>query len=224
MPFFINPEALALIMIQNILKLSVITAAALCFLPYRVSTAQNIPTGKIVVIAGNHYANVIYTVNPDGTSMKELYRIPDDGKEEISRVVWSPDFNYLLITLYERWPAQGPSGYSAHLINADGTNLRPLPNIDVYSVRWSPDSKYLTYLCNLCFTLEHHRYDSLIIANADGSDAKRFINREVVSYAWSSDSMQLAIASLGDIYTVPLSDPDNLSRLAVNETKPTQVE
>src|SRR5258708_2750140 len=130
--------------------------------PIAVQThGKNLNRGKIAFVAtgpknGGGGSNHIYTVNPDGSELQDVYsNIPKISSGYLS---WSPDYEYLSYFYYGAFG----SDFSTVLIEADGSSHHTY-NSDYTSFKWSPNGKYLAYLHN---TANNHH--ELYIADPDG--------------------------------------------------------
>ncbi|MDX2162233.1 MAG: hypothetical protein SF162_12980 [bacterium] len=87
----------------------------------------------------------LITVNVDGSAPCQLTELSgiDIVRHPIEEIVWSPDGSQIAFTM-------GTGGFNSriYLINADGTNLRPLTTADgeFFAPVWSPDGERLAFL------------------------------------------------------------------------------
>ena len=94
--------------------------------------------GKIAFVEGAD----IHTVNPDGTSLKNLTNTPERGE---GRPAWSPDGAKIALSRYNLVDFNG----EIFVMNADGTGLKNLTNtpaVDDTDPAWSPDGKKIAFV------------------------------------------------------------------------------
>jgi TolB protein len=107
-----------------------------------VPSKQPSPNGKIVYQsdqAGDPGVNDIYTMDADG---KHETRLTNNTTDDAAPV-WSPQGNNIAFISDRRG-----NGYEVYLMNADGSNQRPLrADSPVYAIAaaWSPDGTRLSY-------------------------------------------------------------------------------
>ena len=125
----------------------------------------------------------VRSVNPDGTGLTTL-RL---GKTPS----WSPDGTRIV---YARG-RDGTGGLA--VMNADGTDVRPLTDGDDIAPDWSPDGR------SIAFTRESD--GQIWVIGADGSDLHQLtsITRGADVPSWSPDSSRIMFSdSFGDIYII----------------------
>jgi predicted outer membrane repeat protein len=108
----------------------VFTFIALIAVAHSSAAQMQISNGLIAVNVVIDGSPQIYTINPDGTSERQL----TSNSDEAYFPAWSPDG--------ERLVYDGHGGLS--IVSADGTNQGMLPNtVDITSSDWSPDGALL---------------------------------------------------------------------------------
>ena len=150
---------------------------------------------------------VLYTVNADGTALKELFAVEDSLKESITtEPVWSPDSQRIAF-VHQTQPTEGNQGMvKLYTVRPDGSELTQILGPDQGFLglghsgvlSWSPDGTRIL--------LSRTRYTvlgPLSIINADGTDWE-VIGGTGAHAVWSLDGTK--IATLNDLeYTE--SDP-----------------
>lgn len=147
--------------------------------------------GKIAFISDRKGRNTIYSINADGTGLREISDASSALNRDITGVhtmTISPDGKQIAFGT-----AAFPSGTSdIYTINADGSNLRNLthqPALDLYPA-WSPDGTRIAFISN------RNGKGEVCIMRPDGTDF-RVIGQAVITYpgfapAWSPDGRCLA--------------------------------
>jgi TolB protein len=103
---------------------------------------QQSPNGKIIFQStqgGDGFINDIYSRDADG---KHQTRLTDDPADDVS-AVWSPQGDKIAFL-----SARRRNGYEIYLMNADGSNQRPLRDaspVVPFNFAWSPDGTRLAY-------------------------------------------------------------------------------
>jgi len=127
----------------------------------------------------------VRSVNPDGTGLTTL-RL---GKTPS----WSPDGTRIV---YARG-RDGTGGLA--IMDADGTNVRPLTNHNDFLPDWSPDGR------SIAFIRQSRGESQVWVVDADGTNLTRLTSitggAEVPS--WSPDSSMVVFSDhLGDVYVI----------------------
>ncbi|HEV2829565.1 MAG TPA: Calx-beta domain-containing protein [Pyrinomonadaceae bacterium] len=168
--------------------------------------------GKIAFSSDRHNSGLsIWTMNTDGSSPTRL-------TDEKSRTDRLPSF----IHIYDSQPAWSPDGTKIafrsnrdnagfiYTMNADGTNLQRLTNIDAGGPAWSPDGSKIAFIVGGGFTFGLEQTTSEIYSiNPDGSGLTKLTTDTGANrgFSWSPDGRQIAFAST--------RDPDGRSRIWV---------
>jgi Tol biopolymer transport system component len=149
----------------------------------------------------------IYTVNADGTDLKQL---TDNPGAEFDPM-WSPDGKQIVYRDSRRGMNQDDEIY---VMNADGssqTNLSNSPSSNEWGPAWSPDGKQIAFNSD-----REGGLPQLFVMQADGSDWKQLGEQEAEYPSWSPDGSRIVFMSSAgstyDIYVIN-SDGSNLVRL-----------
>lgn len=166
---------------------------------------------RLLFVSSRDTYNNIYSINRDGSGLKQLTFEPLPGVVEDRSPAWSADGNTIA------WSSNANGYMSIWLMNADGTNKRRLTTkIPIFEddAAWSPDGT------RIAFTEVEMLTPRLVVMNIDGS------NRQVMQVpadghgrdpAWSPDGKLLAFSfnpddhSRPQIYTIN-ADGTNLQR------------
>ena len=129
----------------------------------------------------------IFTVNPDGTGLRNL--TPDGAAEE--NPTWSPDGQLILFSKDE----------DLYVMNADGSGRTKLVDglQGIFEHRWSPDGRMIAYVDSRQEGQE--LFDDLWVMQADGTGRLR-LAEQVFDFSWSPDGrlVYTSIADLGDVH------------------------
>jgi TolB protein len=167
------------------------------------------PTGRHGLIAfysardGNA---AIYTVNTDGSDLKQLTY----GENDAKCPAWSPDGSQIAYTM----TTGGFSGI--YIMDADGGNQHRLTDdsLDAKHPAWSPDGSQIT------FDIEGGGEGDLYVVNADGSDVRRLTTDDENGFwgDWSPDGQRIAFASNRDgNYEIYIMDSDGSDQYRVTD-------
>jgi len=120
----------------------------------------------------------LHAVNSDGTGHVQL----TDDQYNYVGMAWSPDRSTILFAS----DRPGPSTYSLYLMDADGTNIRPVnEDIRVGSASWSPDGNRIVY----------YDFTGIQIINRDGTGQVRLTSDPTdTDPAWSPDGGRIAFS------------------------------
>jgi hypothetical protein len=134
-------------------------------------------------------------VSTEGTYSSEIYLVSadEDGSSPIHLVAqgrsptWSPDGKSIAFV-----HISGDDGYDhISVMNADGTGLRPLTEIDaggIYGLGWSPDGQRLAFSKCLFASCD------IYMMNADGSGLRQITDLgKAQGASWSPDGQWIAI-------------------------------
>jgi Tol biopolymer transport system component len=173
-------------------------------LPTVASTSLNSPTssveiiplsGKIAFISNRDGKFAVYTMNTDGTNLKNL----TENLVFSSAPAWSPDGQYIAFSAFQEGPDQ------IYTMNDDGTDQKQLTDdqTGTYSPTWSPDGKHILFLSNrdgVHSSVRGVPVPEIYIMNSDGSEQRRLTNNRDLnegSLSWSPKEDVIA-ASIGN--------------------------
>lgn len=164
--------------------------------------------------------NQIFTMNVDGSELTQLTFFENDNAFDTS---WSPDGKQIVFTSSFMSTTSGPTIY---LMNADGTNLRPmkpLPNSTIAyggrNPKWSPDGTKIVFsslellVDILIYDFETDSVNRVTNHSADDQHPNWSPDGELVVFAskrdyFDADSMRYR----SDLYTIDVNG-ENLQRL-----------
>ncbi|MDQ3392790.1 MAG: DPP IV N-terminal domain-containing protein [Bacteroidota bacterium] len=170
---------------------------------------------KIVFVRVDGYEDVVFTVNADGTDLKEL---PISAMYLLSPC-FSPDGNKVLFVKdYDVAPEE--AGSDIYIANIDGSDVRKIIDHQDYNQypRYSPDGS------KIAFVGDHQ----IFIANADGTGVVK-VTQVGYNYqpAWSPDGLQLIYRGSNgdgiDLFAINIdgSNIRNLTNSSSSEAFPT---
>jgi len=164
---------------------------------YPISTggASWSPDGTAIAFNGNvtSLGNAIYTINSDGSGLKQLTNLKNTGEYNISPT-WSPDGKKIAFV------SERDGGREIYVMNTDGsvqTRLTTaLGNAD--SPAWSPDGS------QIAFVSRRDGRDQIYLMKPDGSNQYKLINSDTFdgNPSWSPDSSSIAFDRGGEIFVV----------------------
>ncbi len=98
------------------------------------------PSGSIVFMGGAGGKNQVFTVNPDGSNLKQLTFNSIAGDPN-----WSPDGTHISFGS----PMEGGGKLNIYTMKADGSDVKQIthfsPPYEAGDTSWSPDGKYITF-------------------------------------------------------------------------------
>jgi hypothetical protein len=133
----------------------------------------------------------LHAVNADGTGHVQL----TDDQFNYVEFAWSPDRTTILFAS----DRPGPSTYSLYLMDADGTNVRPVnESIRAGSASWSPDGQQIVYGSG-----------GIWMINRDGTGATQITTDPTDAMpAWSPDGGRIAFARNLRLYVMNVDGSD----------------
>ena len=170
----------------------------------------------------------IYMMNADGSDWRRLTAEPSVFDMDPA---WSA--NGTKIAFARLWLTRPARTRQIHVMNADGTGLTSLTNLNPsrgsWSPAWSPDGTRIAFASGRD-GLGHNIADGIYVMNADGSGNTRLTNSVArdASPAWSPDGTRIAFASHRDgnfeIYVmyVPASSSTAASQAELPHPVPTE--
>ena len=153
------------------------------------------PDGTALAFHGNltSLGPAIYTINSDGTGLKQLTNLINEGDYNINPT-WSPDGKRIAFV------SERDGGREIYVMNTDGslqTRLtKGLGNAD--SPAWSPDGS------QIAFVSRRDGRDQIYLMKPDGSNQTKLINSDAFdgNPSWSPDSSSIAFDRGGEIFVV----------------------
>ncbi|HSF75672.1 MAG TPA: DPP IV N-terminal domain-containing protein [Microcoleus sp.] len=145
---------------------------------------------KIAFLFGAYPKQQIYTINADGTNLKNLTDNPQNEVYNV-KLFWSPDSSRIAYYYNKPGDSAGEQQdiYLLDINRGTAKNLTQKPgNYDELS--WSPDGKFIAFVAG------EFNNQKLYTINADGNQLNQLATRlepsEISELAWSSDSQQIA--------------------------------
>ncbi|MFC1573555.1 hypothetical protein ACFL30_00060 [Candidatus Latescibacterota bacterium] len=156
----------------------------------------------------------IYTINADGTNLKQLTR----NMEKNRFPTWSPDGSKIIFSSSRN----RKTSFEFFIMNADGSNHTRLPFVKGWCGRpgWSPDGKKVLFDAGLKGNFE------IFTMNLDGTDLVNISNNPSWDGMadWSPDGTKILFVSNRDVdheIFVMNTDGTNVIKLTDNEYKDT---
>ena len=145
---------------------------------------------KIAFLFGAYPKQQIYTINADGTNLKNLTNNPQNEVYNV-KIFWSPDSSRIAYYYNKPGDSAGEQQdiYLLDINRGTSNNLTQKPrNYDELS--WSPDGKFIAFVAG------EFNNQKLYTINADGNQLNQLATRlkpsGISELAWSSDSQQIA--------------------------------
>ncbi|MEG4520906.1 MULTISPECIES: DPP IV N-terminal domain-containing protein [unclassified Microcoleus] len=145
---------------------------------------------KIAFLFGAYPKQQIYTINADGTNLKNL---TNNQQNEVYNVnmFWSPDSSHIAYYYNKPGDSSGEQQdiYLLEINRRTANNLTQKPR-NYNEISWSPDGKVIAFVAG------EFNNQKLYTINADGNQLNQLATRlkpsELSELAWSSDSQQIA--------------------------------
>ncbi|MEG4440427.1 DPP IV N-terminal domain-containing protein [Microcoleus sp. AT9_B5] len=145
---------------------------------------------KIAFLFGAYPKQQIYTINADGTNLKNLTNNPQHEVYSV-KLFWSPDSSRIAYYYNKPGDSAGEQQdiYLLDINRGTAKNLTQKPsNYDALS--WSPDGKFIAFVAG------EFNNQKLYTINADGKQLNQLAPRlkpsGISELAWSTDSQQIA--------------------------------
>ncbi|MEG4068402.1 DPP IV N-terminal domain-containing protein [Microcoleus sp. Pol11C2] len=158
---------------------------------------------KIAFLFGAYPKQQIYTINADGTNIKNLTNNPQNEVYNV-KLFWSPDSSHIAYYYNKSGDSSGEQQdiYLLDINRGTAKNLTQKPR-NYGELSWSPDGKFIAFVAG------EFNNQKLYTINADGNQLNQLATRlkpSVISeLAWSTDSQQIAF-----IFNETQGDKSNL--------------
>ena len=180
---------------------------------------ESLLTGKIAFSSNINGINGIYTINPDGTELKQILGGGVEPK-------WSPDGTLIA---YRAPSVYSKNNYAVYIMNADGSNVHIVPaqpaklSTGKYQ-QWSPDGEKIAYSHSL--TEDLYAANRIVIVDLFKDSTLEINNNfavEDIIPKWSPDGKKIIFISnrdakafgMYDLYIMN-SNGKNIKRLTQN--------
>ncbi len=193
-----------------------------------VSSANNVPNGKIVYQSDQDGNIDLYIMDMDGSNQRNITKQSNDSSYPNNNKgpVASPDGMQIA---FESDRDGNGEIYVIDITSEVQTNLTKNPAND-YGPTWSPDGKFIAFLSDRDAILVNKERDfwtnNIYIMKADGSDVRR-LTTDNVTYgygnpAWSPDGKNIAICLMAiSLYGFPYSA--GIHTLALKDSSLTRI-
>ncbi len=188
-------------------KLIILLLSTLSLLIYSCHNATEPPpveeksllTGKIAFISTSSGKSVMYSINPDGTELKQINNTVYSGT-----LRWSPDGKQIAFVAPEPFSYYG----AIYIMNADGSNVHLISTVPEKLARgfgpeWSPDGSKIAFTHNVIvdpISVDDNVIVDLSNGNTLEINNNSYIIRDIIP-KWSPDGKKIIFSSNRDYYT-----------------------
>jgi Tol biopolymer transport system component len=167
---------------------------------YRSAMAFRPPNGDEIMFITNERPNALMAAKLDGTTLRSVIdsKTSAIGYSNLTGAQWSPDGSKVLVMA--DLPAQ-PGWSHLYLVNADGTDVRPLsdlstdPLVGVNSPMWSPDGTRVAFQYWTRHTedseQDYHPIGVVDVATGALNDVGPTSTNGYASWEWSPDGSSI---------------------------------
>ncbi|WP_333484490.1 DPP IV N-terminal domain-containing protein [Microcoleus sp. K1-B6] len=145
---------------------------------------------KIAFLFGAYPKQQLYTINADGTNLKNLTNNPQNEVYNV-KLFWSPDSSRIAYYYNKPGDSAGEQQdiYLLDINRGTAKNLTQKPR-KYDELSWSPDGQFIGFVAG------EFNNQKLYTINADGNQLNQLATRlkpsEISELAWSTDSQQIA--------------------------------
>ncbi len=150
----------------------------------------------------------VYVMDADGSNMRRLMHTPGEGTSSWA-ADWSPDGQKIVFMSNGGGSPPGSNGYDLYVMNADGSNLRPLTRAHRWNATpaWSPDGEHIAFASDR----EDKGNAGIWLIAPDGTGPRR-LSDHGARPSWSPDGKKIAFMGGDGIYVMD-ADGTNIQRL-----------
>ena len=147
---------------------------------------------KIAFLSGTYPQQQVYTINADGTNLKNLTNNPQHQVYSV-KLFWSPDSSRIAYYQGKLGDLSGEKQdiYAIDLSRGTAQNLTQKPT-EYDALSWSPDGKFIAFVAG------ESNHKKLYTITTDGSKLTQLASNlelsRIYELPWSSDSQQIAFS------------------------------